>query len=178
MSRVGKQPIVLPSGVTAGVSGRSVVITGPRGKLECSFGHGVEVSQKDNTLVVSPTVSDKQAQANYGTTRAHLNNMVKGVTQGWKRSLELSGVGFTAKVANDVLTLTCGFSHEVRLGIPSDVKCVVTKTVIELESYNKESLGTFAAKIRKTQPPEPYLGKGIRFSEESVRRKAGKTGKK
>lgn len=178
MSRVGKQPVPLPAGVTAGIDGSVVSISGPKGKLQLVCGDGVKVVQEDGKLVVSKMGESKQAAASYGTVRAHLNNMVRGVTAGWKRSLELSGVGFTAKVANSVLTLTCGFSHEVNLVIPENVKCTVNRNVIDLESYDKESLGTFAARVRKVQPPEPYLGKGIKFSEETVRRKAGKTGKK
>lgn len=127
---------------------------------------------------MSPTAEGKQANANFGTTRANINNMVLGVTKGWKRSLELSGVGFNAKISGKVLTLAVGFSHDVALPIPDAVKCSVNKNTIELESSDRVLLGTFAATIRKVQPPEPYLGKGIKFSEETVRRKAGKTGKK
>jgi large subunit ribosomal protein L6 len=104
--------------------------------------------------------------------------MVLGVTKGWKRSLELNGVGFVAKVQGHILTLTVGFSHDVKMDLPKTVKCTVNKNQIELECPDKELLGTIAAKIRKVKPPEPYLGKGIKFTDEVIRRKAGKTGKK
>lgn len=179
MSRVGKIPVELPGGVTSTVLGGIVEVSGPRGRLSYSPGRGVKVANEDKQMVVILAApEDKQARANYGTARAIIQNMVVGVTKGWKRSLELSGVGFTAKVAGSELTLTCGFSHEVKLTIPDGVKCSVNKNTIELESSDREQVGTFAARIRKVQPPEPYLGKGIRFSEEVVRRKAGKTGKK
>jgi large subunit ribosomal protein L6 len=104
--------------------------------------------------------------------------MVKGVSAGWKKSLELHGVGYTAKLQGKNLVLAVGFSHDVTMLIPDAIKCTVTKNVIDLESNDRELLGTFAAKIRDVQPPEPYLGKGIKYSDETIRRKAGKTGKK
>jgi large subunit ribosomal protein L6 len=178
MSRVGKQPVVIPSGVKASVNGAQVNIEGPKGKLSCNIPWGISVVSADGKLSVSASGSDRQTRANYGTTRAHLNNMVQGVTKGWKRSLELSGVGFNAKLQGNVLVLAVGFSHEVKIQLPAEIKCNINKTTIELESANKELLGTLAAGIRKVRPPEPYLGKGIKFTEETIRRKAGKTGKK
>jgi large subunit ribosomal protein L6 len=178
MSRIGKLPVTIPSGVKAGVNNNVVHVEGPRGKLDFTPGRGVSVAVQDGKLVVSVTGSDTQSRANYGTARARINNMVLGVTQGWKRSLELFGVGYNAKIQGQSLTLSVGFSHEVKMEIPKEVKCTVTKNTIELESADRELVGTLAARIRKVQPPEPYLGKGIKFSEEKVRRKAGKTGKK
>jgi large subunit ribosomal protein L6 len=178
MSRVGKLPVAVPAGVTVGIDGRVVNVSGPKGKLAYTIGSSVDVSQADGKIVVAIKGDTKQARANFGTTRAIISNMVKGVTQGWKRSLELNGVGFTAKVAGKKLVLTVGFSHDVELEIPAEIKCAVNKNLIELESPDKQSIGTFAAIVRGTQPPEPYLGKGIKYSEEKVRRKAGKTGKK
>ena len=179
MSRVGKQPVVVPAGVKAGMMGEIVKIEGPKGSLECSIPRGVSVALEGGKLMVTAAgIADRQIKANYGTTRAHLNNMVLGVTKGWKRSLELSGIGFNAKVQGALLILAVGYSHDVKMEIPKGVKCAVNKNLIELESADKELLGTFAARIRKVRPPEPYLGKGVKFSEETVRRKAGKTGKK
>lgn len=178
MSRVGKMPVTIPGGVTAEVKAGRVQIAGPNGRLEYTVPSGISVVHAEGQLQVSNEGSDRQSRANFGTTRAHLNNMVLGVTQGWKRSLELFGVGFNAKLQGQVLTLAVGFSHEVKIDIPQEVKCNVTKSSIELTSPNKELVGTLAANIRKVQPPEPYLGKGIKFTEETVRRKAGKTGKK
>lgn len=178
MSRVGKQPISIPSGVTVKVDGGIVAVSGPKGNLSCEVGKGVSVALEGGKILVGLVKHGKQENANFGTTRAKLNNMVKGVSQGWKRSLEMSGVGFTAKLAGQSLTLTVGFSHEVNLPIPKVVKCTVAKTTIDLESPDKEEIGRFAATIRKTKKPEPYLGKGIRYSDEVIRRKQGKTGKK
>ena len=188
MSRVGKQPVVVPSGVKASVQAGVVMVEGPKGKLSYKPTSDVVVDIKEGKVIVSPTgvvksksgkdEIPKQIKANYGTARATINNMVLGVTKGFKRSLELNGVGFTAKLAGQVLTLTVGFSHDVLVDIPKEVKCVVVKNVIELESADKQLLGTLASGIRKIQPPEPYLGKGIKYSDEKVRRKAGKTGKK
>lgn len=178
MSRVGKQPVVIPSGVQATVSDREVSLQGTKGKMTFKLGQGVKVVSQDGKLIVSALDESKQSKANYGTTRALLNNMVKGLTQGWKRTLEMNGVGFNAKIAGQNLTLAVGFSHEVVIALPKEIKCTVNKNVIDLESANRELLGTYAAKIRMVQPPEPYLGKGIKFAEEKVRRKAGKTGKK
>ncbi len=178
MSRIGKMPVVLPAGVKAAVNDGVVNVEGPKGKLQFRPGRGVAVAVQDGKLVLSVTGSDTQSDANWGTARAHLNNMVQGVTKGWKRSLELNGVGYNAKIAGQALTLAVGFSHEVKMDLPKEVKCTVTKNIIDLESADRELVGTVAARIRKVQPPEPYLGKGIKFVEEKIRRKAGKTGKK
>ncbi len=178
MSRVGKLPITIPSGVTVTAEGSEINVSGPKGKLSYNAGTGVKILVDAGKVVISKESASKQAQANFGTTRANINNMVTGVTKGWKRTLEMSGVGFTAKIAGQNLILSVGFSHDVELPIPPVVKCAVAKTTIDLESPDLLTLSTYARKIRDTQPPEPYLGKGIRFSDEKIRRKAGKTGKK
>jgi len=178
MSRIGKLPVALPQGVKGTISGSVVSVEGPKGKLSYSVRPGVKVEVVDGKFVVSMTGSDAQSKADYGTTRATINNMVKGVSVGWKKSLELHGVGYTAKLQGKNLVLAVGFSHDVTMEIPDAVKCAVTKNVIDLESNDREILGTFAAKVRDVQPPEPYLGKGIKYSDETIRRKAGKTGKK
>ena len=177
MSRVGRKPVEIPTGVKAAVGqGGAVTIEGPKGKMEYQPATNVTVSVKDGRIVVEPVAESSQARLDYGTTRSILNNMVLGVTKGWKRSLELNGVGFTAQVANNVLTLVVGFSHDVKMPIPKGVVCKVTKNLIELESSDKQTIGEFAACIRRVFPPEPYLGKGIKYTEEVIRRKAGKTG--
>lgn len=178
MSRIGKLPVEVPQGVKAAVAGALVSVEGPKGKLSFSVRPGVKVEVTDGKLVVSLVGSDAQAKTDYGTTRAILNNMVKGVSAGWKKTLELHGVGYTAKIQGKNLVLAVGFSHDVVMEIPEQIKATVNKNILDLESNDRELLGTFAAKIRDTQPPEPYLGKGIRYSDEKVRRKAGKTGKK
>jgi large subunit ribosomal protein L6 len=178
MSRIGKLPVVVPQGVKAAVAGALVSVEGPKGKLSFSVRPGVKVEVTDGKFVVSLVGSDAQSKTDYGTTRAILNNMVKGVSTGWKKTLELHGVGYTAKIQGKNLVLAVGFSHDVVMEIPEQIKATVNKNILDLESNDRELLGTFAAKIRDTQPPEPYLGKGIRYSDEKVRRKAGKTGKK
>lgn len=178
MSRIGKLPVALPQGVKGAVVGSVVSVEGPKGKLSYSVRPGVKVEVTDGKFVVSMTGNDAQSKADYGTTRATLNNMAKGVSLGWKKTLELHGVGYTAKVQGKNLVLAVGFSHDVTMQIPDAIKCTVNKNVVDLESNDRELLGTFAAKVRDVQPPEPYLGKGIKYSDETIRRKAGKTGKK
>lgn len=178
MSRIGKLPVALPSGVKGAVAGGVVSVEGPKGKLSYSIRPGVAVELTDGKFVVSITGTDLQARADYGTARATINNMVQGVSKGWKKTLELNGVGFSAKLQGQKLVLSVGFSHDVTMDIPASLKCNVQKNSIEIESADREALGTFAAKVRDVQPPEPYLGKGIKYSDEKVRRKAGKTGKK
>ncbi|MFN4894171.1 MAG: 50S ribosomal protein L6 [Pseudomonadota bacterium] len=178
MSRIGKLPVALPQGVKGAVSGSVVSIEGPKGKLSFAVRPGIKVELVDGSFVVSMTGSDAQAKADYGTARATINNMVKGVSTGWKKTLELNGVGYTAKLQGKNLVLAVGFSHDVTMQVPDAIKCTVNKNVVELESSDREILGTFAAKVRDVQPPEPYLGKGIKYSDEKIRRKAGKTGKK
>jgi large subunit ribosomal protein L6 len=178
MSRIGKLPVALPSGVKGAVAGGVVSVEGPKGKLSYTIRPGIAVELSDGKFVVSMTGSDLQAKADYGTARATINNMVKGVSTGWKKTLELNGVGFVAKLQGQKLVLSVGFSHDVAMDVPSAIKCNVQKSSIEMESADREILGTFAAKVRDVQPPEPYLGKGIKYSDEKIRRKAGKTGKK
>jgi len=178
MSRIGKLPVVIPSGVKGMIANDIVSVEGPKGKLSFTIRSGVKVEVVDERFVVSIVGTDNQSRANYGTTRATINNMVLGVSKGWKKTLELNGVGYVAKVQGKDLVLSVGFSHDVPMPIPAAVKCTLNKNQIELESCDKELLGTFAARIRQVQPPEPYLGKGIKYTTETIRRKAGKTGKK
>lgn len=178
MSRIGKQPVNLPKGAKASVTAGVVLVEGPLGKLEYRPARGVQVVCDAGKIVVSRTENDKQSSANYGTTRAHLDNLVQGVTKGWKRTLELSGVGYTGKLQGSKLVLAVGKSHEEIFEVPTLIKCSITKNIIDLESIDRELLGTFAAAVRKSQPPEPYLGKGVKYSDEHVRHKAGKAGKK
>ena len=177
MSRVGKQPIKLPSGVKANVAGGSVTVEGPRGKMSYELPGGVQVACADGSMHVTSQSEERQGSANFGSARAHLNNMVIGVSRGWKRALEVNGVGYTAKAAAEKLTLKVGYSHDVDIDIPMEVSCQVQKNVIELVSNNKQLVGNLAARIRRVRPPEPYLGKGIKYVEEVIKRKAGKTAK-
>lgn len=184
MSRIGKIPLEIPQGVKVQLNAQKVGVQGPLGQLEISLPVGIKAAQQGNEIVVSNELATRQSRTDWGTSRSLLKNMILGVTKGWKKSLELNGVGFNAKTQPDPVTkaqqlvLSVGFSHEVKLLIPKAVKCTINKNVIDLESCDRELLGTFAARVRKTQPPEPYLGKGIKYSTETIRRKAGKTGKK
>ena len=178
MSRVGKLPIELPQGVKAAIQAGMVIIEGPKGNHSMRVNPGIEVVVEGNALKVSRSSEDEQTRANHGTVRALLNNMVQGVAKGWSRSLEINGVGYNATVAGQTLTLVVGFSHDVKLAIPAGVKCVVNKNVIVLDSADRHAVGQFAARIRRVRKPEPYLGKGIKYLEEKIRRKAGKIVKK
>ena len=179
MSRVGKMPVAVPGDVKTSIQGNVINVEGKLGKLSYTMGSGVSAKMEGSEVVFDvANIEDSQQRANFGTARATVNNMVQGVSKGWKRSLEMNGVGFTAVVQGDKLKLAVGFSHDVYMQIPKSVKVVVNKNVIDFESPNKQDLGTFCSKVRKVQPPEPYLGKGIKYSDEVVRRKAGKTGKK
>ena len=176
MSRVGKKPIQMPSGVKASIEGNLVKIEGSKGKLEYALTKGVSAQLDANTLTL--LCDEVQYSADFGSARANINNMVLGVSTGWKKALEMNGVGFSATLTGSKLKIVCGYSHDVILDVPKSVSCIAEKTSIKLESIDKQVLGNFAASIRKVCPPEPYLGKGIRYSDEVVRRKAGKTGKK
>lgn len=175
MSRIGRRPVAVPSGVTVGVANGVVSVQGQKGSLTYKINPYVAVVVNGSDVVVSAASQARQARANFGTVRSQINNMVKGVSQGWKRTLEMSGIGFTANLQGPKLKLTCGFSHDVFIDIPKEVKCSVEKQTIHLESPNREVLGLVAAKIRKVRQPEPYLGKGIKYAEEKIRRKEGKT---
>ena len=177
MSRIGKLPVELPNGVSASIAADAVSISGPKGNLSCSLREGIAVEEQDKTLLVKLTSQSKQAKANYGSTRSHLQNMVQGVTDGWKKVLELSGVGFTAKLEGQNLVLALGYSHDVKFKVPQGIDCKVSKTQVEVEGADKQLVGQFAAQVRKACPPEPYLGKGVKYSDEQIRRKAGKAGK-
>ena len=178
MSRVGKQPVAVPSGVKTAIESGVVRVEGPKGKLEFTPGFGVGVKQEQGQIIVTKVSNGTQANANWGSARAIINNMVLGVSKGFKKSLELNGVGYNAKMQGQTLCLSVGFSHDVNIELPKEVKCTITKNTVELESADKQLVGNLAAKIRMTQPVEPYLGKGIKYTDETVRRKAGKTGKK
>ena len=178
MSRIGKKEIAVPSGVKVAVAGQEVSVEGPKGKLSYALPIGLTAKVNGSAISIVATADLDSISVKYGTARAHINNMVQGVAKGWKKNLELVGVGFAAKLQGGTLVLSCGYSHDVELQVPAGVKCVVGKTNIDLESDDKHKVGQFASIIRKVQPPEPYLGKGIKYSDEVVRRKAGKTGKK
>ena len=177
MSRIGKLPIGLPEGVTLEIKAGEAVITGPKGSLSRKIPQRIEIEVKDNSLVVSSKSKTKQGSSTFGTTRAHLANMVLGVSQGWKKELELVGTGYRAEVVEGTLVLSVGFSHPVKIEAPENVTFKVEKSIITIEGIDKETVGETAARTRAVRPPEPYKGKGIKYLDEVVRRKAGKAAK-
>lgn len=177
MSRIGKLPVTIPHGVTVEVLDREVKVTGPKGTLSRAFPREIGVEVKDGEVLVTNKKTTDFARAMHGTTRAHIGNMVKGVSEGWLKALELVGTGYRAEVSGDMLTLTVGFAHPVKMQIPKGISGKVEKTVVTLEGADKELLTWFASRAREVRPPEPYNGKGIKYVGEIIRRKAGKAAK-
>ncbi len=176
MSRIGKQPVVLPAGITAKVAGKTVTLKGPKGELALQAPETVEVVLDGSTLTIARAGDDKQSRADHGTTRALLQNMVDGVKNGYSRELEIQGVGFKASIAGSKLTLNVGYSHPVEYTVPDGITVAVTDgTQLKVSGIDKQLVGQVSARIRAFRPPEPYKGKGVRFKDERVRRKAGKT---
>ncbi|HEX6314010.1 MAG TPA: 50S ribosomal protein L6 [Gemmatimonadaceae bacterium] len=179
MSRIGRKPIPVPSGVTVEVDGSTVKVKGPKGELSRTFRPEMKVSLADGQVTVERPSDQKQPRALHGLTRALLANMVEGVTRGFSRSLEIVGVGYRAEKRGDRLLINAGYSHPVEYPEPKGIKLSTTSpTVIVVEGIDKQQVGQVAAEIRSVRPPEPYKGKGLRYQGEQVRRKAGKTGAK
>jgi large subunit ribosomal protein L6 len=178
MSRIGKQPVAVPDKVNVTIANRVIDVKGPKGNLTFTHHEGVTVTQEDKNLVVKPVDASNKNRALWGLTRTLVNNMMVGVTDGFTKSLEFNGVGYKAVVKGRVLTLNLGYSHPIDYELPEGVDAKVTKNVIEVSGSNKELVGFAAAKIRSFRKPEPYKGKGIKYSDEVIIRKAGKTGAK
>ncbi|MGV3763451.1 50S ribosomal protein L6 [Parapedobacter sp.] len=184
MSRIGKAPIAIPAGVTVTVSDKNLVtVKGPKGELTQQVDRDIKVEQEDGQLLVKRPTDQKRHKALHGLYRSLLNNMVVGVTEGYSTTQELVGVGYRASAQGSTLDLTLGFSHQVVLILPKEVKVSTTAVkgknpTITLESIDKQLLGQVAAKIRSLRAPEPYKGKGIKFAGEQLRRKAGKSAAK
>lgn len=174
MSRIGKQPIVLPEGVGATLEESVVTVTGPLGELSYTVHPDISVEIADGQITCAVARKSKQARALWGTTRARLNNMVVGVSQGWRKELELHGVGFRAKLAGSDLELSVGYSHSVVVQAPKGVRFSVDKELVTVEGSDNVLVGQVAANVRAVRKPEPYKGKGIRYRGEVVRRKVGK----
>tara|TARA_Y100001960_G_C14674401_1_gene827751 strand:+ start:886 stop:1422 length:537 start_codon:yes stop_codon:yes gene_type:complete len=178
MSRIGKLPVALSDKVEATLSNGEIKVKGPLGELAFTYASNVEVIKEENQIIVKPLNDD--AKALWGTTRAVINNMVVGVTEGYKKSLEINGVGYKFEVQGQKLVLSVGFSHKVDMEVPAGLKVAAdekAKNVIHVTGIDKQLVGEFAAKIRAKKKPEPYKGKGIKYVGEHIRRKAGKTGK-
>ena len=179
MSRVGKSPIAVPSGVTVTVADRRITVAGPKGSLERALPGVITVRQDDGQLLVERPDDERENRAQHGLTRSLVNNMVVGVTEGFTKELEIVGVGYRATAQGpNAIELALGFSHPVRVQAPAGIEFEVpAPTRVLVRGIDKEAVGQVAANIRKIRKPEPYKGKGVRYAGERVQRKAGKTGK-
>jgi large subunit ribosomal protein L6 len=175
MSRIGKHPVVIPEGVEVELSGRTVTAKGPLGSLSLAVSNEVTAAIVDRTVTVAPNSTSKRARAMWGTTRALINNMVTGVSRGFAVGLEINGVGYRAAVQGGTLNLQLGYSHDVAFPIPHDVAIACERpTLIMVRGADRQRVGQVAAEIRAWRPPEPYKGKGIKYTTETIRRKEGK----
>ncbi len=174
MSRLGKQPIELPTGVEASIAEGVVTVKGPKGTLTLPVRDLVTISIEGNVITLTPAKETKPAQALWGTYASIIRNLVTGVTEGYKKVMEIEGVGYRAEAAGQKLTLNVGFSHPVILEVPEGLTTTVEKSVITVEGIDKHAVGQFAANIRKVKEPEPYKGKGIHYVGEYIIRKQGK----
>jgi len=178
VSRIGKQPIPLPAGVEVQVEGNVVRVKGAKGELTRVLPEAIQVAVEDGRIVVRRASDDPEHKALHGLSRTLVANMVEGVTKGYEKNLEIRGVGYRAQMVGNKLQLVVGFSHPVEITPPPGIQVEVPKpTQIIVRGIDKELVGEFAAQIRRVRPAEPYLGKGIRYEGERVRRKAGKAGK-
>ncbi|MBI5400591.1 MAG: 50S ribosomal protein L6 [Candidatus Yonathbacteria bacterium] len=174
MSRIGKKGVTIPAGTTVTQNGTEITVKGPLGGLVRDFSGPVEIKIEGNTIVFTQKNNSKEARALWGTYASHMVNMVAGVNTAFVKKLIIEGVGYKVEPQGATLVFSLGFSHKVPMEVPKDVKVLVEKNNITLSSINKESVGQFAAQIRAKKKPEPYKGKGIRYSTEVVRRKQGK----
>ncbi len=180
MSRIGKAPIAIPAGVTVTVDGNTVTVKGPKGQLSETVHDDITVKIEDNHIIVSRPSDDREHRAQHGLYRALIHNMVVGVSEGYKKEMELVGVGYRATATGQVLELALGFSHAIYIKLPAEIKVEAKSErnknpLIILESADKQLIGQVCAKIRSLRKPEPYKGKGIKFVGEVIRRKSGKS---
>jgi large subunit ribosomal protein L6 len=175
MSRIGKLPIQIPEGVTAEIKDRNITIKGPKGELSFDFGYRVDVDKnEEDNIIVAQRENTKQAKSMWGTARAVIANMIKGVTESFEKKLELHGVGYRMAVQGDKLNLNLGFSHPIEKQIPQDLEVSIEKDVLTVRGVDKERVGQFAAEIRSLRKVEPYKGKGFRYLGEEFIKKEGK----
>jgi large subunit ribosomal protein L6 len=179
MSRIGRLPVVIPAGVTAEVTAdNTVTVKGPKGQITKTFAPEIGIEVKDNEIHVTRPNDQKKEKSLHGLTRALIHNMVVGVTEGFTKTLEINGVGYRAQKQGNKLVLSLGYSHPVEMIDPEGIESTVENNKIIIKGISKEAVGQYAANIRVKRPPEPYKGKGIKYSDEVIRRKVGKTGKK
>ena len=176
MSRIGKQPIAIPAKVKVDVKGSKVFVEGPKGKLDMEIPRRSSLKVEGGIVTVSRDGDDAEARAMHGLSRSLVNNLVKGVSEGYVKKLEINGVGFKAAVQGKIVNMNLGYSHPINYEIPDQIKVTVEEnTKITIEGPNKQSVGQVAAELRSFYPPEPYKGKGVKYSDERVERKEGKT---
>lgn len=176
MSRIGKQPITIPDKVKVNVKGSKVFVEGPKGKLDMEIPRRTSLKVEGSTITVARDGEDSEAKALHGLSRSLINNMVKGVSEGYVKKLEINGVGFKAAVQGKIVNMSLGYSHPINYEIPDQVKVTVEEnTKITIEGPNKQSVGQVAAELRAFYPPEPYKGKGVKYADERIERKEGKT---
>ena len=178
MSRIGRMPVPVPSGVDVTINGREVTVTGPKGKLALEVAEPIEVSQSDGVITVTRPNDEGNVRALHGLSRSLVANMVTGVTEGYRKTLEIVGVGYRVQAKGSNLEFSLGFSHPVTVSPPEGITLrVETPTRLVVEGIDKQQVGEVAANIRKLRKPDPYKGKGLRYSGEHIRRKVGKAGK-
>lgn len=178
MSRIGKKPVGIPDKVDVNIDGLDVVVKGPKGTLSYSFHKKVKLEKVEKEIIVSPVDSSISSRSLWGLSRTLLSNMITGVTSGFSKSLEFNGVGYKATVSGSTLNLNLGYSHPIEYKLPEGIEAKVTKNVIQFHGCDKELVGFVAAKVRSFREPEPYKGKGLKYTDEIIVRKAGKTGGK
>jgi len=175
MSRVGKQPITIPSDVEVNIVSNTVTVKGQKGELKKLFPSLVNIIKDGEKVLVSPKDDTKNSKSAWGLTRTIINNMVHGVKEGFNKTLEINGVGYRAAISDNILTLQLGYSHDIKLAVPLDidVKCVKPTEVL-ISGIDKQKVGQFASEVRQFRKPEPYKGKGVKYKDEIIRRKEGK----
>ena len=180
MSRIGRAPVAIPAGVEVNVADNNVVtVKGPKGTLTQQFNENLTITVEGNVITVARPNDLKETRALHGLTRSLINNMVVGVTEGFKKTLEVNGVGYRVALEGDKLVMNLGYSHQVIMEAPAGITVEVPNpNLIIISGYDKQLVGQFAANVREKRPPEPYKGKGIKYSDEVIRRKVGKTGAK
>lgn len=179
MSRIGKKPVSVPGKVSVTIDGQAVTVKGPKGELKHEVHPDIKVRQEDGTLVIERPSDEREHKALHGLTRALLANMVTGVSNGFQKTLKIEGVGYTSELRGKDLVMKLGYSHEIVVNPPAGINFVVEDrgVTIHIQGIDKQVVGQVAANIRELRPPEPYKGKGVRYSDEKIRRKAGKQGK-
>jgi large subunit ribosomal protein L6 len=176
MSRIGRKILPLPKGVTLVQKPGLVSVKGPKGELTKAVPTGITIKTEADKVTVLRADDERQNRSKHGLMRAHLANMVKGVTDGWTRELEINGVGYRAEVAGDTINMALGYSHPVVFKLPKGVTAKVEKNKVTLSSADRDLVGQTAAKVRELRPPEPYKGKGVKYAEEVIKKKVGKAG--